>query len=143
MPCNTFPIDPAAGPLLDIGIAPALSLMPPGSAPPPIRWIKAVADTGCSHTAIHSGVALTANLPLISKVVVNSTTHSVVANVYLGDLVLRYTIFNNSYEFFFRDRPFTELIQNNPNYDALLGMDILGLGLFSVNDHTKLATFCW
>jgi len=143
MPCSTFPIDPAVGPIVDVGIAPPLSLVPQGDPPPSIRWVKAIADTGCSHTALHSGAAAAAGLPIISKIFVRSTTHTVPANVYLGDLFLRYTVFNNSYEFPFRDRPFTELVQNSPDYDALLGMDLLGIGTLVVNGQTRSATFCW
>jgi len=124
MPCTTFALDPAFGPVTEIGISVARSQLPQNSPTPPITWIKAIADTGCSTTSIFSGVASKAGLKVVSKTNVISTTHTVPANVYLGDLWIRATYIGGNHEFPLYDRQFIELIQANPNFDALLGMDV-------------------
>lgn len=143
MPCSTFPIDPALGPVVEIGISPPRSLLAANAPAPAITWIKAIADTGCTHTSIFGGAATRAGLQVVSKTTVNSTSHSIPANVYLGDLFLKYSVANTAFEFRFRDRPFLELIRGDPNFESLLGMDILSIGTFYVNGQTKTATFCW
>jgi hypothetical protein len=143
MPCILIPFS-VVGPLLEIGIAAPVSLAPHGAPPTPITWIKAIADTGCSHTALFSGVATAAGLPIIGKTQVHNTSQIVSADIYLGDLIIRCGLPGNRvFEFPFRDRRFTELLQGGPNHNALLGMDILGLGVFTTNGLLASATFCW
>jgi hypothetical protein len=43
----------------------------------------------------------------------------------------------------FGDRGLFEMINQNPNFDVLLGMDILNQGQFTTNGGLKQATFCW
>jgi hypothetical protein len=146
MPCVTFPIDPAIGPVLDIGIAAPLSLIASQSAvqmPPPIHWIKAIADTGCSHTSIHSSVASLAGLSVISQALAQSTMQIATINVYLCDLFVRLIYGQTVIEYAFRDRPISELLHRSTTHDALLGMDLIGLGTFFTNGLTRTATFCW
>lgn len=142
MPCITFPINPSNVPLLEIGISTPQSLAPVGTIPT-INWIKAIADTGCTSTSIFSGAATKAGLQIVSKGMVNSTTHSVPVNIYYGDLILRYSYGSKPFEFRFFDRSFLELVRPDPNFEALLGMDILSIGSYHINGLTKQATFCW
>lgn len=142
MPCITFPIEPI-GPVLEIGVGKASSLQTPGENNP-IIWAKAVADTGCTITSIHTQLALKAGLQVIGKVNVDSTTDTVPVNVYLGNLYLKWTLPNGAViNVPFPDQRFIELMQCSANHEALLGMNILGSGHFSVNGMTKGATFCW
>jgi hypothetical protein len=143
MPCSTFPIDPVYGPMLDIGIAAPLSLTPSGVPLPLINWVKAIADTGCSHTSISTVAAGRIGLPIINQTTVGSTTQLVPANIYLADLFLRWNDRGQTLEFAFRDRPMTELLRSTPANEALLGMDMLECGTFSLNGESKMATFCW
>ena len=143
MPCISFPIDIVVGPVLEIGISSPLSLATHGAPPPQIHWFKALADTGCSHTSIHSDVAAKAGLTVISKALVKSTTHSVAVDVYLGDLFLRVTMGTRVFEFPFRDRSFAQLLNASPSFDALLGMDIFSYGTLVINGDLRQATFCW
>jgi len=146
MPCSTFPIDPLYGPVIDIGIAAPLSLAPTGAPPPPITWIKAIADTGCTHTSIFTDAAKKIGIPVISKTTVNSTTQAVPADVYLADLFLRWShpwAPGQVFEYPFRDRRMLELIRSTPANEALLGMDIMGIGTMYVNGQNGTATFCW
>jgi hypothetical protein len=143
MPCCTFPVDPVYGPVLDIGIAAPLSLTPAGAPLPSINWIKAIADTGSSHTSIATVAAGRIGLPIINQTTVGSTTQLVPANIYLADLFLRWNDRGQTLEFAFRDRPMTELVRATPANEALLGMDMLEFGTFSLNGENKTATFCW
>jgi hypothetical protein len=143
MPCTTFTLDPTFGPVAEIGIAAPASFQPKGAAPPPITWIKAIADTGCGITSVFSGVAANAGLLVVGKTNVISTTHTMPANVYLGDLFIRGSYLGAPMIMPLPDRQFIELIQSHPNFDALLGMDVFRLGTLVVNGHAGVATFAW
>jgi hypothetical protein len=144
MPCITFPIDPAIGPVVDIGIALPNSLATQGAPPAPIHWVKAIADTGCSHTSVHTSVAAGVGLPIIAQANVQSTTQNAVpANVFLVDIFLRVNSGGSVFEWAFRDRPVLELLRASLTHEALLGMDLMGTGTFNVNGLLKMATFCW
>ena len=141
MPCITVPLDPL-GPIIEIGIA-LPGGFPRPNPPPPIQWIKAIADTGCTHTSIHNSVAAALGLTVLSKGIANTASGPAPANIYHGDLFLRPLIGGKQFEWLFNDRQLLELAQNHAKYDALLGMDILSQGLFSVNGALNSATFCW
>ena len=145
MPCSTFPISPIGCPILDIGLSSPLSAAAPASTatPPPIHWFRALADTGCSHTAIHASVAQQVGLQPVSQGTINSTTQTVAVNIYLADLFLRYNLVGRTFEFAFRNRLISQLHLQNPDFEALLGMDLLGVGMLVVNGPTGTATFCW
>jgi hypothetical protein len=142
MPCINFPIEPI-GPVLEIGLSKAKAFTTEGETPP-IVWAKAIADTGCTTTSVHTGLAQSAGLQVVGKANVLSTTHTVPANLYLGNLYLEWTLLNGSViNMTFPDQQFLELHQCSPHHQALLGMNVLGIGQFSINGMAKLATFCW
>jgi len=148
MPCINFPIDQTLGPFLNIGIAPAASLNPSGAAamgqaPSNVQWIKAIADTGCTLTSIYSGIAAGLNLPVISKCPVNNTTHTTISNVYLCDLFIKLQSPGFSFDYRFADRRVIELTRYDTRFDALLGMDILSIGMFTINGPLKTASLCF
>ncbi len=143
MPCVTWPYDPAVGPILVFGITAPASMAPRGASPPPIHWIKGLVDTGCSHTSLLSSLTIAANLPIISKTTVLSTTHSAPANIYLGDLHLGYNAAGNPYHHTFNDIPFTELLRGDQNFEALVGRNVLGMGSLFLNGLANQFTFCW
>jgi hypothetical protein len=64
-------------------------------------------------------------------------------NIFSADLFIRYTANGNTYEHAFRDREIAEFLQPSSKNDALLGMDILRLGILVTNGQTMTATFCW
>lgn len=143
MPCITFPIE-QIGPVLEIGISKATSLLAAGEAQPPIIWAKAIADTGCTTTSIHTDLAARAGLQVIAKGTVNSTTHTVPVNVYLGNIYLKWKLLNGSeINMPFPDVQLLELKQCSANHEALLGMNLMGMGHFTVNGLNRMATFCW
>jgi hypothetical protein len=143
MPCINFPIDPI-GPVLEIGIAPPASLRAPDAPQPPILWFKALADTGCSDTSIHTSVAQRCGLQIMSKGTATTPTGIVPVNLFHGDLFLRALVaWETEVEWPMRDRTFAELTHGDPTFDVLLGMDILNLGVFTTNGSTRQATFCW
>lgn len=142
MPCINLPLNPA-GPTIEIGISsPASQQAEPKSAPT-IHWIKAIADTGCSLTSVHSSVADKCGLKIISKADTNTAASMVTANLYHGDLFLRPLIGIKPFEWKFTDRRILQLLHSSPDYDALLGMDILAMGIFVSNGSLRQATFCW
>jgi hypothetical protein len=143
MPSINFPIGPH-GPTLEIGISAPESLQAAGSPPAQKFWFKATADTGCSHTAIHSSVAQKCGLAVLSKTLVATTSGNVTVNVYHGDLYLRSLVaWTLPFEYVFNDQPLSEMLNANPNFDALLGMNILSQGTFVLNGGFKQATFSW
>jgi hypothetical protein len=143
MPCINIPINPI-GPTLDVGIAFPTSLVTAGGSPPAITYFKAIADTGCTHTSIHSSVATTCALQILGKNTVSTPSGQAAVNVYHGDLFLRCLIgWTASFEWKFPDRGLVEMLHRNPGFDILLGMDILNLGMFSINGGLRQATFCW
>lgn len=143
MPCINFP-NQAAGPSLQIGFSVSAATRAPNSPKPNIHWVNAIADTGCTMTSVYTAAASAAGLQILSKTMVNSTTHSVAANVYIGDLWLRLPLPNGSFfDWAFPNRGFIELLQSNAGCEALLGMDILASGFFSVNGLSRTSTFCW
>jgi hypothetical protein len=142
MPCVNFQIDPCIGPLLDLGISAPLSLTASG-VQPLICWIKAVADTGATNTCISPSAIARVGLPLTGQAQVGTVNEIRTANVYSADLFLRCTFAGKSSEFPFRNVAVTELIAPSPKNDALLGMDILRLGILVANGQTMTGTFCW
>jgi hypothetical protein len=144
MPCVTLPIDPQLGPVIDIGIAAPRSLLAAGAASPTIFWVKAGADSGCSHTSIHTTVASSCGLKAMSKVSSNTAAGPVASNIYLGDLFVKIPLAGSQvFEYRFPDRQFVEIASPLPGFNALLGMDILSRGTFHINGITRNATLCW
>jgi hypothetical protein len=143
MPCINIPIDPI-GPLIELGISAPISQNAAGAPTPAIRWIRAIADTGCSHTSLHSSIASKCGLSVISKGAANTPAGVVPTNIYHGDLVLRPLLIHGSpYEWRFRDWRIVEIVSPNVAFEALLGMDVLNLGAFMTNGSLRMATFCW
>jgi hypothetical protein len=144
MPCVNIQIDPLVGPTLEIGISPPASQVPAGQPRPQIRWFKAIADTGCTHTSIHASVATTCGLAAIGKGTVSTPAGVQAVNHYFGDVYIRSLInWAANFEWQFGDRGLVEMVQKNPNFDILLGLDILNLGIFTTHGGLKQATFCW
>jgi hypothetical protein len=143
MPCINIPIE-AVGPTLDVGISPPTSLVAAGTPAPKITWFKAIADTGCSHTSIHTSVATACGLTVAGKTGVTTPAGNVAVNLYLGDLYLRSMIsWTTPFEWNFASRGLLEMVHKNPAFDILLGMDILNQGTFFTNGGLRQATFCW
>jgi hypothetical protein len=143
MPCINIQIDPV-GPLLDLGIAAPTSLISAGTPPPKITWFKALADTGCSHTSIHTSVAAACGLTVMGKSGVTTPAGNVAVNIYHGDLFVRSLLgWVSPFEWKFGDRGLVEMVHKNPAFDILLGMDILNQGMFATNGGLRQATFCW
>jgi hypothetical protein len=142
MPCINLPID-SLGPVIEIGISSPRSLGGSSGPLPKIHWIKAIADTGCTTTSIHSSVAARCGLQTISKVPASNPGGVIAVNIYHADVFLRPLIGGKPFEWLIPDRGILEMVNPNPNFEALLGMDVLGMGVFTTNGLTKQATFCW
>ncbi|MFO1157302.1 MAG: hypothetical protein U1E60_00530 [Reyranellaceae bacterium] len=140
MPCTNFPIDPI-GPVLEMGIAPAASLRS-RDAPPPILWFKALADTGCSDTSIHTSLAVRCGLQIISTGAATTPTGILPVNLFHADLFLRAVGWEAEVQRPMHDRTLVELTHGDPTVDVQLGMDILNLDVFTTNGGTRQSTFC-
>jgi hypothetical protein len=143
MPCITLPYDPAVGPILTIGIAAPSSLAQPGTAQPQYTFVKGLVDSGCSNIAISPASAKASGLVPVGKTQVTSTTSTVTADIHLGDLALPYQIMGKTHHYYYKDIRFTDFLHPNPNYDALIGRDVLGIGTLFLNGQTNQFTFCW
>lgn len=144
MPCITLPIDAGNRPIIEIGYSAAASLQPAGAPPPKIHWIKAIADTGCTHTSIHADVATAAGLMVLGKGMSMTANGPVTCNLFHGDMFVKIPLPNGQvFEYRFKDRRVAELCTKIPDVDALLGMDLLAIGTFHINGVTKNATWCW
>jgi hypothetical protein len=144
MPCVILPLDPTLGPLIEFGVSFPSSLLKAGAPHPKIVWLKAIADTGCTRTAIHTTIAAACGLVVRSKSASNAAGGPLSSNVYHADIFLRVPLTTGQIvEHPFRDRMILELPIKLPEADALFGMDILSLGTFHVNGLTKEAAFCW
>jgi hypothetical protein len=142
MPCLNLPIEPV-GPVIELGISAPLSQQTQGSGSLPVQWIRAIVDTGCTHTSLHSSIAHGCGLSAISKGSANTPGGNVITNIYHGDLVLKPLIGNSPFEWRFPDWQIIEMVSPNPAFDALLGMDLIRSGLLTINATIGVATFCW
>lgn len=82
-------------------------------------------------------------LSVISKGNVMTPTATTAVDIYLGDAVIRPIVGANPFEWRFISHRFMEMLNPNPNFDVLLGMDILNMGVLVTNGATRTATFCW
>jgi hypothetical protein len=142
MPCINIKIEPT-GPIIELGISAPSSQIPTGGIDPPIQWVRAIVDTGCSHTSIYSTVAQRCGLSIVSTGSAQTPGGVVATNIYHGDLVLRPMVGSAPFEWRFHDIGIVEMVSPNPDFEALLGMDIICQGIFVTNGSVKLATFCW
>ena len=135
----------AAGPTLEIGIAPAQSGIQAVVSPPPSTvWINAIADTGASATCVCAGAATRAALPIIGKGSIQSASHVMPVNQFFGDLWIRGRMSGGTLLAWpFRNRVFLELALPGSNYEALLGMDIFREGILMVHGPEGRTTFAW
>ncbi len=146
MPCIQLPIDSSNRPIIESGISAPSSLLPAGASRPPIYWIKALADTGCTNTSVHSATAIASGLKILGKAPgqINTAAGPVNCNVYHGDLFVKVPMQNGTvFEYPFRDRGIIELACKIPDVEALLGMDMFSLGTLHINGITRTAMWCW
>lgn len=120
MPCITLPYDPSVGPLFTLGVAQPLSSLSDPSVQK-IVWLRGLIDTGCSNISIAPAFAKAANLSIIGKSPVASTTGIILADRFLGDLFIPFGDPIDKHHHFLRDVSFLELRFANVNFDILVG----------------------
>lgn len=122
---------------------PAAAAAPATPPHPPVLLNGALIDTGASITSVTAAVAARANLPLIGKHPLGTAGGNVNANVYVADLAIPLgplppaaagsQIFVpqlNAYTF--ENMILMEFVCNSPNFNMLLGRDILCQGILTV-----------
>src|SRR5690349_21823800 len=93
MPCLSGRYNPAVGPLIQLGIAPANTVTQPvvgGTAPQPPSLFAALIDSGASVTCISPAVAHALGLQPIGQAPMASANQIAPSNVYFVDLVIMF-----------------------------------------------------
>ena len=146
MPCITTAFDPAVGPLINLGIAKPGTLTSAANDPAvKIHHCVALVDMGADVTCISQQIADAVGLVIRGKKDMASALTVKATNYYLADIALPFgdpsgeaaihTVVTGSMEVL-------EFQPNSPNYQALLGRDIIGKGLFSMTSYDKRFTIC-
>jgi predicted aspartyl protease len=103
-----------------------------------IHWIDALVDTGATHTSVSLEIAVAVTLPNVGEDEMVTPAGRVTIELFHGDVVL-----DPNAPRFFRDRRLAGLIHRQPEFDAVLGMDLLEKGVLTFDGPAKMATFCW
>ena len=146
MPCITRVFDPAVGPLIDLGIAkPGTLTSAPKGPPVEILPYVALVDTGADVTCISPEIAKAVGLVVRGKKDMASALTVEAENYYLADIALPFgdpnsnavlqTLVSGSMEVL-------EFQPNSPNYQILLGRDIISKGYFGMTSYDKRFTIC-
>ncbi|OJX19267.1 MAG: hypothetical protein BGO82_04335 [Devosia sp. 67-54] len=103
-----------------------------------IHWIDALIDTGATHTSVSVEIAVAVSLPNVGEDEMITPAGRVAIDLFHGDLAL-----DPDMPTLFRDRRLAGLIHRQPEFDAVLGMDMLSKGVLTFDGPAKTATFCW
>lgn len=136
--------DPAVGPILNVGVGQPASLRDAESKDKPIvRAYPALLDTGADLTCISASVAAEVGLVPTGKRTMSSATESRDMNTYLVDLVLPFGDPKAGGEMRgLLNATVMEFDAGKPEFQVLLGRDLLCLGLLSLVGYDKRLTFC-
>ena len=109
--------------------------------PPDPRTYKALVDTGAMQSGISSRLARSMKLGVKEKIKVRSATNEELRDVYVARLVL----IELNVEV--REATLTDFyVGDSPDYDLIIGMNILLHGSLSINSRTDgeepASTFC-
>ena len=134
MPSIRKSFDPRIGPIITFGIA-----KPNPSAKPrqpalhtEALGVSALVDTGAARTCVTEQIARKAGLRVMGKTSISSVHGTEDANVYLADILLFVDLREDGGVVplpgcFTTNVPLVEFVTNSPNFDALLGRDLLCL----------------
>jgi hypothetical protein len=122
--------DPAVGPLINIGIAPAGTLKPGMAIPASIATFPALLDTGASITCLSPHVAHTIGVKSLSMRPLVSVTHTALVPVYLVDVLLPFR--NTTFILYARQVLEFSNAGNYP-FQILIGRDIICRGILTLS----------
>lgn len=158
MPCISQSYNPVIGPILRVlltrpavfrqfivpsGGAAHTPPAPPPAPHPPVFLSGALIDTGASITSVTAAVAAQANLPLIGKRSLQTAGGTINANVYVADVAIPMgplppappgtQVFVPQLNAVpFESMVLLEFSCNSPNFNMLLGRDILCRGILNI-----------
>ena len=101
---------------------------------PPDHFYQAVWDTGATHTSVTPKVARECGLTIISKADVTGVHGTKRSNVYLVDVFLPNRVVVHEVRV-------VEVLEVSGPAEVLVGMDIIGLGDFGVNNYEGKTSF--
>ena len=144
MPCLTSQFNPAIGLITNLGIGkPGAVKSPVGGEKPTITVCQALVDTGADVTCISPQVAQTVGLQVVGKRQMASSTDIRPVNTYLADILLTFGDPTAVAPSLVKESmTLLEFQPNNPNYQALLGRDILCGGLLSMAGWDNRFSIC-
>ncbi len=144
MPCLTHQFNPAIGLITNLGIAkPGTVTSLAGGETPTITVCQALVDTGADVTCISPEVAQTVGLEVKGKRVMASSTDTRPVNTYLADILLTFGDPTAGAPSLVKESlTLLEFRPNNPNFQALLGRDILCGGLLSMTGWDNRFSIC-
>jgi hypothetical protein len=146
MPCITLPFDPAVGPLLNIGIAPAAALVSAQQgAPLDVTACVALIDSGASITCVSAALAARVGLKLLGMRPVAHAQGMTAANLYLADVALPFGDISKGVAVATMPIQSIQVMEFQPNsapFEALLGRDIICMGLLTIIGYDRRFTIC-
>ena len=146
MPCLSATFNPSIGPLLNVFFAPAGTLKAKangGGEQPEAGLYSLLIDTGADITCLATQVAAKLGLQPRGKRNVHHAAGSDEANTYLVDIAIPFGDPTTSVQTFIAENMWVmEFGGAHPNYQGLLGRDIICRGLLSITGWDSRYTFC-
>lgn len=137
MPSISNQFDAEGRPLMRIAITDC------GSIPGRTSWRMGLIDTGANLTGIAPSIVFSLRLSPVGTVGRASSTHSGNTNLYLGDLHISYLRDGVETHYTFQDLHFNDFLTPHPNFEVLIGRDVLSKGVLVVDGPAKQLSFRW
>ena len=136
---------PPVGPLLNVLIEPAgtLKAKTNGDGQPPVGYHSLLIDTGADITCLATEIAAELGLQLLGKRNVGHAAGSDEVNTYLADIAVPFgDPTKGAQTFVAENMTVMEFGGAQPNYQGLLGRDVICRGLLSISGWDSRYTFC-
>lgn len=146
MPCLSVQFNPAVGPILSVVITPGgvVKAATIAGQVPEGRPTNLLVDTGADITCISPKVASDLKLRSLGKKPVQVPTGPGTCNTYMIDLGVPFgDPFKGAETLVMDNLLVMEFLGANPNYDGLLGRDILGRGFLTMAPFDRRFTICF
>ena len=149
MPCLSQSFDPAVGPVVNVGIAPAGTIKAGAEESTPIITYTALLDTGADITCISAKVASERGLRPSGKRRMGGSTGTGDVNTYLIDIGFPFGKLPTAgappsaiQAFILQNVQVMEYVGAHPKFNVLIGRDIICQGLFSMSGWDKRFILC-
>ena len=145
MPCLSAIFNPTIGPLLNVFIAPAgtLKAKANGDGQPHVGYHSLLIDTGADITCLATQVAAGLGLRSIGKRNVGHAAGSDEVNPYLADIGIPFGDPTKGVQtFVIENMTVMEFGGAHPNYQGLLGRELICRGQFSMAGWDNRYIFC-